>query len=52
MKIIKKKNPLSHASYNIWQPKLVISFQMCNIILISVSQLLERKGGQNIKVPN
>lgn len=49
---LKKKNPLIHASYNFWQPKLVISFQMCNIILISILKLLKRKGGQNIKVPN
>lgn len=51
MKFKKNKNPLIHASY-ICQPKLVISFQMCNIILISISKLLKRKGGQNIKVPN
>lgn len=49
---LKQKNPLIHASYNSWQPKLVISFQMCNTILISISKLLKRKGGQNIKVPN
>lgn len=44
-----KKNPLIHASYNIWQPKLVISFQMCNIILISISKLLKEKVDKILK---